>query len=63
MGRFLWHLLLTLVLPAYITITLQQHTPQIIIGVGDVAFNSCSAPSRRHSKNYGHLTFLSTCIT
>jgi hypothetical protein len=57
MGRSFWHLLLTLVLPAFITITLQQHTPQIIIGVGDVDFNSCSAPSCRHSTNYGHFDF------
>src|SRR6266851_2438146 len=41
MGRFLWLLLLTRVLPASITITLHQHTPLIIIGVADAAFNSC----------------------
>jgi hypothetical protein len=44
MGLFLWHLLLTQVLPASIIITLHQRTPLIIIGVGDVAFNSCLRP-------------------
>jgi hypothetical protein len=44
MGLFLWHLLLTQVLLASITITLHQHTPPIIIGVADVAFNSCLRP-------------------
>ena len=41
MGRFHWHHLRTRVLPAYITIILHPHTPLIIIGVADVAFNSC----------------------
>lgn len=44
MGLFLWHLLPTQVLLASITITLHQHTPPIIIGVADVAFNSCLRP-------------------
>jgi hypothetical protein len=41
MGLSFWHLLLTRDLPASITIILHQHTPLIIIGVADVAFNSC----------------------
>jgi len=41
MGLSFWHLLLTRDLPASITIILHQHTPLIIIGVADVASNSC----------------------
>ena len=39
MGPFFWHPLPMLVLPASITITLLPHTPLIIIGGADVAFN------------------------
>ena len=39
MGPFFWHLLPMPVLPEFTTITLLLHTPLIIIGAADVAFN------------------------
>lgn len=39
MGPFFWHPLPMPVLPAFTTITLLPHTPLIIIGGADVAFN------------------------